>query len=168
VDGEETLFRAIIGQQVSVAGARTTLSRLTEALGSTAQIGPFRHVFPTAAQIAAGGREVLRGPTRRIDTIVAVAEALASGALVIDLGESRDDLEARLTALPGIGPWTAGYVAMRVLGSPDILLTSDLAIRHGAVRLGLPGDARALELRAAAWAPWRSYAGMHLWRAAQA
>jgi AraC family transcriptional regulator of adaptative response / DNA-3-methyladenine glycosylase II len=168
VDGEETLFRAIIGQQVSVAGARTTLSRLTEALGSTVQIGPFRHVFPTAAQIAAGGREVLRGPTRRIDTIVAVAEALASGALVIDLGESRDDLEARLTALPGIGPWTAGYVAMRVLGSPDILLTSDLAIRHGAVRLGLPGDARALELRAAAWAPWRSYAGMHLWRAAQA
>jgi AraC family transcriptional regulator of adaptative response / DNA-3-methyladenine glycosylase II len=186
VDGEETLFRAIVGQQVSVAGARTTLTRLTEALGSTVQfgstgqvgsagqfgsagqVGAFTHVFPTAAQIAAGGREVLRGPTRRIETIVAVAEALATGDLVIDLGESREDLESRLTALPGIGPWTAGYVAMRVLGSPDILLTSDLAIRQGAVRLGLPGEARALESRATAWAPWRSYAGMHLWRAAQA
>ena len=94
-----------------------------------------------------------------------VAEALASGELHLDVGESTEELTARLTALPGIGPWTAGYVAMRVLGSPDVLLTSDLAIRQGAGRLGLPGDARALAAHGAAWAPWRSYAGMHLWRA---
>jgi AraC family transcriptional regulator of adaptative response / DNA-3-methyladenine glycosylase II len=87
---------------------------------------------------------------------------------VLDLGDTRQDLESRLMALPGIGPWTAGYVAMRVLGSPDILLTSDLALRQGAGRLGLPGEARALAARGAAWAPWRSYAGMHLWRAAGA
>jgi AraC family transcriptional regulator of adaptative response / DNA-3-methyladenine glycosylase II len=111
---------------------------------------------------------VLRGPGRRIDAIVTAAAALASGELVIDVGESRDELQTRLTALPGIGPWTAGYVAMRVLGSPDILLTGDLALRQGAARLGLPSDARSLAAHGATWAPWRSYAGMHLWRAAQA
>ena len=84
------------------------------------------------------------------------------------MGEGRAELEERLVALPGIGPWTAGYVAMRVLGSPDILLTSDLALRQGGAKLGLPGEARALASRGAGWAPWRSYAGMHLWRAAGA
>ena len=105
------------------------------------------------------------GPARRIDAIVGVAEALAAGSLTIDVGESREDLEQRLLALPGIGPWTAGYIALRVLGSPDILLTGDLALRQGAARLGLPSEARALAAYGARWAPWRSYAGMHLWRA---
>ncbi len=168
INAEEILFRALIGQQVSVPAARTALARLTDALGTPIDAGPFTRLFPTAQQIAEGGRDVLRGPVRRVATILATAEALADGSLVIDVGESREELEARLTALPGIGPWTAGYVAMRVLGSPDILLTSDLVIRQGAVRLGLPGDPRELALRGAAWAPWRSYAGMHLWRAAQA
>jgi AraC family transcriptional regulator of adaptative response / DNA-3-methyladenine glycosylase II len=108
---------------------------------------------------------VLRGPSRRIDAIVGAAAALADGRLSIDVGESRDDLERRLMELPGIGPWTAGYVALRVLGSPDILLTGDLALRQGAARLGLPGDARGLAEYGARWAPWRSYAGLHLWRA---
>ncbi len=168
VSAEEILFRALIGQQVSVAGARTALARLTEALGTPIESGLFTRLFPTAEQIAAGGRDVLRGPVRRVETILATAEALADGSLVIDVGESREELEARLTALPGIGPWTAGYVAMRVLGSPDILLTGDLVIRQGAARLGLPDSPRELAERAAVWAPWRSYAGMHLWRAAQA
>lgn len=168
VDAEEILFRALIGQQVSVAAARTALGRLTDALGRPVELGGFTRLFPTASAIAEHGRDVLRGPGRRIDTIVDTAAALASGELVIDVGESRDELQARLMALPGIGPWTAGYVAMRVLGSPDILLTGDLALRQGAARLGLPSDARALAAHGAAWAPWRSYAGMHLWRAAQA
>jgi AraC family transcriptional regulator of adaptative response / DNA-3-methyladenine glycosylase II len=168
LDAEETLFRALLGQQVSVASARTALGRLTAALGDTVP-GTGRQpalLFPTAARIAADGREVLRGPAARISTIVRVAEALATGELVLDVGESRDDLTARLTALRGIGPWTAGYVAMRVLGSPDILLTSDLALRQGAVRLGLPARAAELAAHGSRWAPWRSYAGMHLWRAA--
>ncbi len=168
IDAEEILFRALIGQQVSVAGARTALTRLTDALGTPIDAAPFTRLFPTAEQINEGGRQVLRGPVRRVETILATAEALASGSLVIDVGESREELEARLMALPGIGPWTAGYVAMRVLGSPDILLTSDLVIRQGAARLGLPSGARELAERGAVWAPWRSYAGMHLWRAAQA
>ena len=194
LDPDETLFRALLGQQVSVASARTALGRLSAALGDPlpggaepadpasegpgpdgtapgrpAPVDPARApalLFPTAARIAEHGREVLRGPAARIDTIVRVAEALASGELRLDVGESRDDLQARLTALPGIGPWTAGYVAMRVLGSPDILLTSDLALRQGAERLGLPARASDLAGHGGRWAPWRSYAGMHLWRAA--
>ncbi|PPL15361.1 DNA-3-methyladenine glycosylase family protein, partial [Microterricola pindariensis] len=163
---EETLFRALIGQQISVAAARTLLGRLAEALGDRlpAERGGWT-LFPTAAQIAAGGRGVLRGPVARIDTIMRVAEALACGELWLDVGESKEDLSARLMAVKGIGPWTAGYVSMRVLGSPDVLLTSDLAIRQGAARLGLPDAAVPLAAHGAAWAPWRSYAGMHLWRA---
>ena len=176
VDAEEIVFRALIGQQVSVAAARTALTRLTEALGEPVELripgesapasGGFTRLFPTAAAIAERGREVLRGPGRRIDAVVGVAEALAEGRLTIDIGESRDDLEQRLLALPGIGPWTAGYIALRVLGSPDVLLTGDLALRQGAARLGLPSEPRALLAHANAWAPWRSYAGMHLWNRA--
>ena len=170
VDAEEIVFRALIGQQVSVAAARTALTRLTDALGEPIDLpvpgaGTLTRLFPTAAAIAERGREVLRGPSRRIDAIVGAAAALADGRLSIDVGESRDDLERRLMELPGIGPWTAGYVALRVLGSPDILLTGDLALRQGAARLGLPGDARGLAEYGARWAPWRSYAGLHLWRA---
>jgi AraC family transcriptional regulator of adaptative response / DNA-3-methyladenine glycosylase II len=172
VDPEETLFRALLGQQVSVAAARTSLSRLAEALGEPfpdagATPGLCR-LFPSAARIAADGRSVLRGPTARIDTVIRVAEALASGDLVLGYGQTRQALESSLIALAGIGPWTAGYVAMRVLGSPDILLTSDLALRQGAGRLSLPSEAKRLAAHGAGWAPWRSYAGMHLWRAAGA
>jgi len=168
VDAEEILFRALIGQQVSVPAARTALARLTDALGRRIDLGGFTRLFPTAHDIAEHGREVLRGPGRRIDAIVDTAQALATGELVIDVGESREELEARLLARRGIGPWTAGYVAMRVLGSPDILLTDDLIIRQGAAKLGLPNEARALAAYGARWAPWRSYAGMHLWRSSQA
>jgi len=176
LDPEETLFRALIGQQVSVAAARTALTRLTLALGDTlaapdggaTEDRAAWRLFPTSARIAADGREVLRGPAARIDAIVRVAQELEHGDLVLSYGDTRTELEAKLTALPGIGPWTAGYVALRVLGSPDILLTSDLAIRQGASRLGLPGEHRALAERGREWAPWRSYAGMHLWRAAGA
>ncbi|MET0954678.1 MAG: DNA-3-methyladenine glycosylase, partial [Cryobacterium sp.] len=179
LDPEETLFRALLGQQVSVASARTALGNLSAALGeplpgrpgpasteSSADPGTPWLLFPTAGRIAENGRDVLRGPAARINAIIGVAEALAAGELVLDVGESREELQDRLTALPGIGPWTAGYVAMRVLGSPDILLTSDLALRQGADRLGLPATARDLAVHGGRWAPWRSYAGMHLWRAA--
>jgi AraC family transcriptional regulator of adaptative response / DNA-3-methyladenine glycosylase II len=187
LDPEETLFRALLGQQVSVASARTALGRLSAALGDPlpGRVGAASPVprdgaigldpsaaphllFPTADRIARHGRDVLRGPAARIDSIVRVAEALAGGDLVLDVGESREELTGALTALPGIGPWTAGYVAMRVLGSPDILLTSDLALRQGADRMGLPAKAADLAGYGARWAPWRSYAGMHLWRSAGA
>jgi AraC family transcriptional regulator of adaptative response / DNA-3-methyladenine glycosylase II len=158
LDAEETLFRTLIGQQISVAAARTVLGRLTGDLGEGG-------LFPTAARIAERGREVLRGPATRINTIIGVAEALASGNLNLDLATPAAEFESNLTLLPGVGPWTAGYLAMRVLGNPDVLLTSDLIIVQSAAALGLPSNPRLLAEHAARWAPWRSYAGLHLWRA---
>jgi AraC family transcriptional regulator of adaptative response / DNA-3-methyladenine glycosylase II len=122
-------------------------------------------LFPTAVQLAEKGREVLRGPATRIATIVGVAEALARGELTLDLATPVDEFEANLVRLPGVGPWTAGYLAMRVLGSPDVLLTSDLVVVQSAAALGLPAAAKALAAHGGRWAPWRSYASLHLWRA---
>ena len=158
LDAEETLFRTLIGQQISVAAARTVLGRLTAELGADG-------LFPTATQLAEHGTEVLRGPASRIRTVVGVAEALASGELVLDVATPIDEFEAALVRLPGVGPWTAGYLAMRVLGNPDVLLTSDLVILQSAAALGLPGTARGLAAHGERWAPWRSYAALHLWRA---
>ena len=108
---------------------------------------------------------MIRGPQRRIDTIVGAAEAIATGRLELGFGDTREDLTAKLVALPGIGPWTAGYLAMRVLGNPDVLLDSDLVLQQSARALGLPTAGRSLAAHAERWAPWRSYATLHLWRA---
>lgn len=158
IDAEEALFRTLVGQQISVAAARTVLGSLTMDLGSDG-------MFPTARQLAERGSEVLRGPASRIRTIVGAAEAIAAGDLRLDLGMPAAEFTAGLTALPGIGPWTAGYLAMRVLGNPDVLLATDLVIQQSAAALGLPSDPRGLGGHGARWAPWRSYASLHLWRA---
>ncbi|RFA13081.1 hypothetical protein B7R21_09385 [Subtercola boreus] len=174
-DPHETLFRTLICQQVSVKAARTVQGNLAAALGDPldtglAAVAPggVGRLFPTAAQIAGGGTGVVRGPAQRVRTILAVAEALADGSLVVDRRASVPELMAGLEAMPGIGPWTAGYVAMRVLGAADILLDGDLALRAGAAALGLPSERRELERFAERVAPWRSYFGMHLWRDAVA
>ncbi|MFB2598276.1 DNA-3-methyladenine glycosylase 2 family protein [Herbiconiux sp. P17] len=181
VDAHEMLFRAIIGQQITVAAARTMLHRLAVAAGSPLEIttpnaGPHAGagldpgaptlLFPSAAQIAEHAGSVLYGPRAKIATVVAVAEALASGELEITSGDDAAELRRRLTALPGIGDWTAGYLAMRVLGNPDILLTGDVAVRAGARSLGFPDAPRELAAWAADYAPWRSYLCLHLWGAA--
>ncbi|GAA1977707.1 hypothetical protein GCM10009718_12680 [Isoptericola halotolerans] len=98
--------------------------------------------------------------------MTATARALADGALAVGVGADVATLRADLEARPGIGPWTSGYVALRVLGHPDTWLTGDVALRAGARTLGLPDTPRALAERAATWAPWRSYAARHVWRAA--
>ncbi|MDQ1553622.1 MAG: AraC family transcriptional regulator, partial [Microbacteriaceae bacterium] len=157
LDPDEALFRTLIGQQISVAAARTVIGRLAADLGDDG-------LFPTAAQLAERGREVLRGPASRIATILGAAEALASGALRLDVGMPVEEFTANLLALPGIGPWTAGYLAMRVLGNPDVLLSTDLVMLKSAAGLGLPATARGLAEYGERWAPWRSYAGLHLWR----
>ncbi|GHD82580.1 DNA-3-methyladenine glycosylase II [Salinibacterium amurskyense] len=157
VDTEETLFRTLIGQQISVAAARTVHARIVTELGSDG-------LFPSAAVLAASGAEVLRGPKTRIASILGVAEAIASGELELDVSTPVDEFTAKLVAMPGIGPWTAGYMAMRVLGNSDIMLSSDLVVRQGAGELGLPATATALTQYSRQWAPWRSYACMHLWR----
>jgi AraC family transcriptional regulator, regulatory protein of adaptative response / DNA-3-methyladenine glycosylase II len=170
VDGAETAIRTLLGQQVSVAAARTAAARLTETLGErlppTLASPGAELLFPTPAAIAEHGADVLTGPSRRIASVCTVAPALADGTLALDPGRDPADLRAELVALPGVGPWTAGYLAMRVLGDPDELLAEDLGVRRGAAALDLPSDIPGLTARAAAWRPWRSYAATHLWRRA--
>jgi AraC family transcriptional regulator of adaptative response / DNA-3-methyladenine glycosylase II len=168
VDPHEMLLRALVGQQISVAAARSQLRRLAEACGTPlpSPASGLSRLFPTPAQVAEHGREVLVGPRTRTENILAIAGQLAEGTL--DLGWADDPVAQhdRLVAVRGIGGWTAGYVAMRVLGHPDVLPTGDAALRKGAARLGLPDRPNDL----AAWglrvSPWRSYASLHLWRAA--
>ena len=169
-DGVETLFRTLIGQQISVAAARTVIGRLVAELGEPARdasgepIAGAPRMFPTAEAMAERGGAVLRGPANRVAGIIRVADAVVTGRLRLDVETPAAELREHLLALPGVGPWTAGYLAMRVLGNPDVFLESDLVIRQSAVALGLPGGQRALAQRAAAWAPWRSYASLQLWR----
>ncbi|HEY4152095.1 MAG TPA: AlkA N-terminal domain-containing protein [Pseudolysinimonas sp.] len=156
-DGAETLFRTLIGQQISVAAARTVVGRLVADLGDDG-------LFPSAATIAEHGASVLRGPANRVATIIRVADAVASGRLRLAVETPAAELRDQLLALPGVGPWTADYLTLRTLGNPDVFLETDLVIRQSAEALGLPGAPKALATRAAEWAPWRSYASLQLWR----
>jgi AraC family transcriptional regulator of adaptative response / DNA-3-methyladenine glycosylase II len=170
VDGPEILIRAMLGQQVSVAGAQTAAARLTIAADERLPQadGELTHLFPSPAAIAALGPEVIAGPRRRAQAICDAAASMADGSLVVDAGRNTAELTADLVARPGIGPWTAGYVAMRLLADSDVLLTGDLVIRAGARLLGLPDRPAELVSHSATWRPYRSYAGMHLWRVALA
>jgi AraC family transcriptional regulator of adaptative response / DNA-3-methyladenine glycosylase II len=168
VDAHELLLRALVGQQISVAAARTQLRRLADACGTPLPqpIDGLTRLFPTAAQVAEHGQEVLVGPRARTAHVAAIAAALASGDLDLSWADDPIAQHDRLVAIPGIGEWTANYVAMRVLGHPDILPTGDVALRHGAARLGLPSQPRELAAWGVRTTPWRSYASLHLWRAA--
>lgn len=170
-DPHEMLIRAMIGQQITVVAATTALSALTDALGERLEpVDGFGaghdRLFPTMTAIAAHGADVLRGPGARIRAITGAAAALADGSLVLTSGDDGPSQRAALLALPGVGPWTADYVRMRVLGDPDVTLPGDVAVRAGAAAVGLPADPRGYEAWAARTAPWRSYLTAHLWRAA--
>src|SRR3954470_898069 len=131
VDGAELAVRAVIGQQVSVAGARTVAARLVQAHGAPLSLGDetLTHAFPSPAALAAADPAALPMPTARGRALVGLARALAAGELVLDPGADREAATRALLDLPGIGPWTAGYTAMRVLGDPDAYLPSDLGVR---------------------------------------
>ncbi len=159
VDGFELAVRAVVGQQVSVAGARTLLGRVVarcaggEAGEAAALEGP-SHAFPSPAVVAAADLSGLGLTGRRVDTLRRLAECVADGGLSLapgaDLAQARD----RLLALPGIGPWTADYVAMRALADPDAFPADDLVLRRVVTELRADPDR---------WRPWRAYAAVHLW-----
>jgi AraC family transcriptional regulator of adaptative response / DNA-3-methyladenine glycosylase II len=164
-DGFELAVRAVVGQQVSVRGARTVLSRLAAAHGESlpGAAGEVVRLFPAAARLAAlAPAELARTGLMpsRARTVVALARAVAAGEIVLAPDADVDATLARLQAIPGIGAWTAHYVAMRALRWPDAFLEGDLVVRRalGATR---PAQARS---RAEAWRPWRAYAVIHLWR----
>jgi AraC family transcriptional regulator of adaptative response / DNA-3-methyladenine glycosylase II len=104
-------------------------------------------------------------PRARAAALVGLCRALAAGELNLDAGADRGETRRALLALPGIGPWTAGYVAMRALRDPDVFLVEDLGVRHALRRLRGPDDPREARAMATRWAPWRSYATQHLWHA---
>jgi len=167
-DGFELAVRAVIGQQVSVSGARTVAGRLVLAAGDElpAPVGAVTHLFPTPAalvELAERDPSAFSMPAGRRRALVALAQAVAAGDVVIDPGADPAELRRSLVALPGVGPWTAEYVAMRALRDPDAFMPTDLGIRRGAVALGLPDDPAHLRKLTEHWRPWRSYAMAHLW-----
>jgi AraC family transcriptional regulator of adaptative response / DNA-3-methyladenine glycosylase II len=164
-DGTELLVRAVLGQQVSVAGARTLASRLVAAHGEPLAnpVGAVTHVFPSAATIAALRPEDFAMPRARGAALIEACAHVADGRIVLDAGSDRDDTVAALQALRGIGPWTAGYVAMRALGHPDVFLPTDIGVRNALVGLGVDGSPKSAAALSERWRPWRSYALHHLW-----
>jgi AraC family transcriptional regulator of adaptative response / DNA-3-methyladenine glycosylase II len=159
VDPYETAIRAVIGQQVSVAGARTVAGRIVQWVAH-----PFgepdaavTHVFPRPDELAAAPDDAFSMPGARRDTIRRLAAAVADGDVELDVGSDPAAARRQLLALKGVGPWTANYVVMRGLGHPDTFLTNDLGVRHALDRLGLSSE------DGSRWAPWRSYAVHHLW-----
>jgi AraC family transcriptional regulator, regulatory protein of adaptative response / DNA-3-methyladenine glycosylase II len=170
VDGDEIALRAVLGQQVSVAAARRLAGRLAALHGGPLpagaagpEAGALTHVFPSVATIAGLDPETLPMPRARGRALVGLAGALASGSVSLHPGADREEATARLLALPGIGPWTAGYIGMRALSDPDAFPPGDAGVLRALRLLGHDGKPGADTAAAQAWRPWRSYAVQHLW-----
>ncbi|MFD5779423.1 DNA-3-methyladenine glycosylase 2 family protein [Streptomyces sp. NPDC126933] len=165
VDAAEFAVRAVLGQQVSTAAARTHAARLVVAHGVPVDDpeGGLTHLFPDSDALAALDPEALALPRSRRTTLTTLVAALADGSVRLGTDSDWEEARARLTALPGFGPWTVEVIAMRGLGDPDAFLPTDLGIRRAAGGLGLPSTPAALTARAAAWRPWRAYAVQYLW-----
>ncbi|MGW3658954.1 AlkA N-terminal domain-containing protein [Streptomyces sp. NPDC005151] len=165
VDGAEFAVRAVLGQQVSTAAARTHAARLVTAHGISVDDpeGGLTHLFPTPEALAGLDPEQLALPRSRRTTLTTLVGALADGSLQLGTDTDWERTRAELITLPGFGPWTVEVIAMRALGDPDAFLPTDLGIRRAAEELGLPSTPAALTARAAAWRPWRAYAVQYLW-----
>lgn len=161
----EAAVRAVVGQQISVAAARTILARLAQRFGTRIEREGIDSacVFPTAEQLAEADLDDIGMPRARIETLKALARAVVSGQLPLDdTSDPHHACEAMLR-VRGIGQWTAGYVAMRGLGDPDAMPYGDLGLLR-AMRKALPEmNAARLEAHSHAWRPWRAYAAIHLW-----
>lgn len=165
VDEAEFAVRAVLGQQVSTAAARTHAARLVTAHGEQVDDpeGGLTHLFPSPQALAAVDPETLAMPRSRRTTFTTLVRQLADEGLRLGPDSDWPETRARLLALPGFGPWTVDVIAMRALGDPDAFLPTDLGIRRAAQELGLPSTPAALTARAAAWRPWRAYAVQYLW-----
>jgi AraC family transcriptional regulator of adaptative response / DNA-3-methyladenine glycosylase II len=165
-DGFEIAIRAVLGQQISVAAARTLARRLVERHGAEAALDDDTtwRAFPTPDAIAEADLTAIGLTRQRAATLRALARAVSDGAVTFRPEQTLQQFVASWTALPGIGEWTAHYVAMRALGDPDAFPAADLVLRKAVAIGGLAVSTRALEAMAEAWRPWRAYAVMHLWR----
>ncbi|UUN30192.1 AlkA N-terminal domain-containing protein [Streptomyces sp. FIT100] len=164
-DAAEFAVRAVLGQQISTAAARTHAARLVTAHGIPVDDpeGGLTHLFPAPQALAGLDPDSLAFPKARRTTLTTLIAALADGTLRLGADSDWDEARARLGELPGLGPWTVESIAMRALGDPDAFLPTDLGVRRAAAGLGLPSTPAALTARAAAWRPWRAYAVQYLW-----
>jgi AraC family transcriptional regulator, regulatory protein of adaptative response / DNA-3-methyladenine glycosylase II len=164
-DPLETLVGAVIGQQISLAGARTLTGRLVHEYGKPLPRRLVRdgvtHAFPTAGALAAMDPVQLPMPLARGRTLVAIGQAVARDGAALVAGTA--EAEPGLLALPGVGPWTATYQRLRVGRDPDAFMPTDLAVRRAFESHGLPSDPPAVAAHALAWSPYRSVALLHLW-----
>ncbi|TDU75137.1 AlkA N-terminal domain-containing protein [Streptomyces sp. KS 21] len=167
VDAAEFAVRAVLGQQVSTAAARTHAARLVTSYGEPVADpdpeGGLTHLFPSPQALASLDPESLALPASRRATLTTLVGALADGSLPLGIDSDWEAARAQLNAMPGFGPWTTEVIAMRALGDPDAFLPSDLGVRRAAKELGLPSTPVALTARAAGWRPWRAYAVQYLW-----
>ena len=165
VDGDELAVRAMLGQQVTVASATTLAGQLVEALGDTlpSPLGGVTHVFPSPASVADADPNQLRLPAARRRSLLGLCAALASRDITLDVGAERVEARRRLLALPGIGPWTTEYIAMRALRDPDAFPASDLGVRRALAKLGRHVTTSEAHELAEAWRPYRAYATQYLW-----
>ncbi|MEV6028641.1 AlkA N-terminal domain-containing protein [Streptomyces sp. NPDC052036] len=162
VDPNELAIRAVLGQQVSLTAGQKLGNALVSAYGKPlpAPSGALTHVFPTAAILAEASLAELGMPESRRATVRTVATAVADGTVCLDAGVDRDEAEKALLELRGIGPWTAGYIRMRALGDPDVLLSGDVAVQAGMRHAG------ADTVDGQIWRPWRTYAVHYFWNVA--
>jgi len=160
-DGFELAVRAILGQQVSVAGAGTLAGRLVQAFGTRVSDNTSpTHLFPKPEQLAEANIARIGLPSARAETIRTLARQAANGQITFDAIQDSDDFRTRLREIPGVGDWTAQYIAMRALGDPDAFPANDL----GLIRATSLRTARDIRQRAEQWRPWRAYAAMYLWQ----
>jgi AraC family transcriptional regulator of adaptative response / DNA-3-methyladenine glycosylase II len=169
VDGPEMAVRAVLGQQVSTAAARTHAGRLVRSHGEpiTDPDGGLTHLFPTAQALLELDPETLALPRSRRATLLTLIRALTDDSLDLGPGADPEPARAALLALPGFGPWTVETIMMRALGDSDAFLPSDLGVRVLAGHLGLPTTPKALTRHAESWRPWRAYAVQYLWAAGE-
>ncbi|MFP7722690.1 AlkA N-terminal domain-containing protein [Lysobacter sp. A3-1-A15] len=168
-DGFEIAVRAVLGQQVSVAAARTLATRLAHRFGTPLATSPaegLTHLFPTPADLAEADLAAIGLTRARADTVRTVAAAVLDGRVDFHAERTLQDFTGRWVDLRGIGPWTAQYIAMRALGHPDAFPAEDLVLQKTLAGGGTRLTAKTLSARAEAWRPWRAYAVIHLWRQA--
>jgi 3-methyladenine DNA glycosylase/8-oxoguanine DNA glycosylase len=165
-DGFEVAVRAILGQQISVQAANTLAGRLVEAYGqqvSESGYSQLTHVFPTAGVLQGASLTEVGLPENRRETIRRLAQSVVEGRVDFSAAQGLEDFAARMVQLPGIGSWTAQYIALR-MSEPDAFPASDLGLRRAVTRPGEPLiSEKGLLRRAEAWRPWRAYAAVHLW-----
>ena len=169
-DPFELCVRAIIGQQVTVAAARTLLGRLCEQFGEaqgtliTGTTEALPRSFPKPDTLAEADIAKIGIPRRRAESVRALAFAVANGDIALNALNRRQDLEQQLLELPGIGRWTVGYIGMRALKNPDAFPAGDVALLKAARALDIASSSAELERAAERWRPWRAYAAVRLWR----